>query len=119
MLEANDFCGRGDGTASKSTSEARAAGREDDPTRLAKGEEGYCALEKYVFAFVTIGPPCSVQELRIRGLDMNATHQNRRVPSTSRLHHHPRIWVRRSFVSSCYFQDVCSDRATLHAYRRG
>ena len=119
MLEANDFCGRGDGTASKSTSEARAAGREDDPTRLAKGEEGYCALEKYVFAFVTIGPPCSVQELRIRGLDMNATHQNRRVPSTSRLHHHPRIWVRRSFVSSCYFQDVCSDRATLRAYRRG
>ncbi len=61
MLEASDF--RGDGTASKSTSEARATRREDDPTRLAKGEEGCRALEKYPFALVTIGPPCSVQLL--------------------------------------------------------
>lgn len=60
VLDANDFRGRGDGTASKSTSEARATAREDDPTRLAKGDEGCRALEKYPFAFVTIGPPCNV-----------------------------------------------------------
>ena len=63
MLEATDFRGRGDGTASKSTSEARGTERDDDPTRLAKGEEGCRALEKYSFALVTIGPPCGVQQL--------------------------------------------------------
>lgn len=63
MLEASDFRGRGDGTESKSTSEARATGRDDDPPRLAKGEDGCRALEKYPFALVTIGPPCSVQQL--------------------------------------------------------
>ncbi len=66
MLEANDFRGRGDGTASKSTSEARATRREADPTRWARGEEGCRVLEKYAFAPVTIVPPCSVQLLGTR-----------------------------------------------------
>lgn len=59
MLDTIDFRARGDGTASKSTSEARTE-REVDPTRLARGEEGCRALEKYALAFVTIGPPGGV-----------------------------------------------------------
>ena len=69
MLETTDFRGRGDGTASKSTSEARATRREDDPTRLARGDEGWRVLEKYAFGLVLIGPPCDVQVI-VRNVDI-------------------------------------------------
>jgi hypothetical protein len=56
-LATTDLRGRGDGTASKSTSEARATRREDDPARLTRGDDGWRVFEKYAFAFVLIGPP--------------------------------------------------------------
>jgi hypothetical protein len=45
-LETSDLRGRGDGTVSKSTSEGRATRREDEPARLAKGDEGWRVWEK-------------------------------------------------------------------------